>query len=101
MRARIYPAEKGLLVTLCCPECGKRVAVMDHYPILGQPIEKKEITLIDGRTPDDPETLVCPRCFSTFPPRKSKVPSYLIAKGMREGSPKEDRTDGENAVATD
>ena len=72
------PLNTTLLVTLLCPKCKKRVAVMDHFPNGKEKVG--DITLIDGRTAKKLDRLVCPKCFTSFPPAKAAFPEYLFLK---------------------
>lgn len=68
----------NLLVTLLCPNCKHRVAVMEFFPFSTRTIKPGDITLIDGSDPTDVNRLVCRRCFTVFPPKKAAIPKYLI-----------------------
>jgi hypothetical protein len=76
MASAARPSHEHVLVTLLCPKCGKRVAVMDHFPTGNE--KPSEITLIDGRTPKTADRLVCTHCFTLFPPKRARFPRHLF-----------------------
>jgi len=75
------PLNTTLLVTLLCPKCKKRVAVMDHFPNGKEKVG--DITLIDGRTAKKLDRLVCPKCFTSFPPAKAAFPESEAARAAQ------------------
>lgn len=84
------PLNSAFLVTLLCPRCKKRVAVMDHFPTGKE--TPKDITLIDGTTPRTVYRLVCRSCFTTFPPEKAHFPEHVfLAPGEDTPRPKKSR----------
>lgn len=75
----------NLLVTLCCPVCNRRVAVMPYFPLKTKTIRPKDITYVyDGKSPDTPEKLVCRKCWAVFPARAASIPKYLEAAARGE-----------------
>jgi len=76
------PLNPILLVTLLCPQCHRRVAVMDHFPTGKE--KRTEITLIDGQTPERGDRLFCRRCFISFPTTKAHFPEHVFLKPVDE-----------------
>ena len=74
------PYKEVLLVTLLCPNCRSRVAIMDHFPRTPKDVKPGDITLVDGSTAKDVQRLVCRNCRTTFPPDKAALPEYLFEK---------------------
>ena len=79
---------KSLLIPLFCPNCRKQYGVTPRLLGDGHHTEK-DVAYLDGRTPKNLEKLLCPRCLTVFPLRKSKIPSWVFespyAKPKDEG----------------
>jgi len=73
---KVFPKNRTVLVTLLCPACRKRVAIMDHFPTGSEKVG--DIVLIDGRTARHVNRLVCRKCLTHFPPTKALIPEHVF-----------------------
>ena len=56
---------------------------MEYFPFSMKTIKRGDITLVDGRTADNPDKLVCRKCWTVFRAKSAAIPGYLMdaAKG--------------------